>query len=87
MKSSLPVIIAAKLVDFFVVIEGSAGIGLETARRARLEGAEVVLTGRNAERLAQAAQDVGARSTSAFDVNDVPALTRFFDGLPAPIDC
>jgi NAD(P)-dependent dehydrogenase (short-subunit alcohol dehydrogenase family) len=29
-----------------VVIGGSAGIGLETARRARAEGAEVVLTGR-----------------------------------------
>jgi NAD(P)-dependent dehydrogenase (short-subunit alcohol dehydrogenase family) len=69
-----------------VIIGGSAGIGLETARRARVEGAEVVLTGRNAERLAQAAQDVGARSTAAFDVNDVPALTRFFDELPAPID-
>src|SRR5919202_1813446 len=69
-----------------VVIGGSAGIGLETARRARREGAEVVLTGRNAERLARAAQDVGARSTAAFDVNDVPALERFFDGLPAPID-
>jgi NAD(P)-dependent dehydrogenase (short-subunit alcohol dehydrogenase family) len=69
-----------------VVIGGSAGIGLETARRARLEGAEVVLTGRNAERLARAAQDVGARSTAAFDVNDVPALTRFFDALPASID-
>ena len=69
-----------------VIIGGSAGIGLETARRARLEGAEVVLTGRNAERLAQAARDVGARSTAAFDATDVPALTRFFDGLPAPID-
>jgi NAD(P)-dependent dehydrogenase (short-subunit alcohol dehydrogenase family) len=69
-----------------VLIGGSAGIGLETARRARLEGAEVVLTGRNAERLAEAARDVGAQSTAAFDVNDVPALTRFFDGLPAPID-
>ena len=30
-----------------VVIGGSAGIGLETARRARAEGADVVLTGRN----------------------------------------
>ena len=69
-----------------VIIGGSAGIGLETARRARLEGAEVVLTARRAERLAQAAQDVGARSAAAFDVNDLPALARFFDELPAPID-
>lgn len=69
-----------------VLIGGSAGIGLATARRARAEGAEVVLTGRNVERLAQAAQDVGARSTAAFDVTDVSALKRFFDELPEPID-
>jgi NAD(P)-dependent dehydrogenase (short-subunit alcohol dehydrogenase family) len=29
-----------------VLIGGSAGIGLETARRARVEGAHVILTGR-----------------------------------------
>ena len=69
-----------------VLIGGSAGIGLETARRARREGADVVLTGRNAERLEQAAQDVGARSTSAFDANDPAAIKRFFDDLPGPID-
>ena len=31
-----------------VLIGGSAGIGLETARLARAEGAEVVLSARNA---------------------------------------
>jgi NAD(P)-dependent dehydrogenase (short-subunit alcohol dehydrogenase family) len=30
-----------------VVIGGSAGIGLETARRARAQGADVILTGCN----------------------------------------
>jgi len=69
-----------------VLIGGSAGIGLETARRARAEGAEVVLTGRNPERLEKAARDVGARSTAAFDATDAEALKRFFDGLPDPID-
>jgi len=69
-----------------VAIGGSAGIGLETARRARSEGAEVILTGRNAERLERAAAEVGARSTAAFDVTDADALDRFFDGLPAQID-
>ena len=44
-----------------VVIGGSAGIGLETARQAREEGAEVILTGPNAEHLKQATADVGAR--------------------------
>jgi NAD(P)-dependent dehydrogenase (short-subunit alcohol dehydrogenase family) len=69
-----------------VLIGGSAGIGLETARRARAEGAEVVLTGRDAKRLKSAAREVGARSTAAFDATDSTALERFFDDLPAPID-
>ena len=38
-----------------VVIGGSSGIGLETARRARAEGAAVILSGRNSERLQHAA--------------------------------
>jgi NAD(P)-dependent dehydrogenase (short-subunit alcohol dehydrogenase family) len=69
-----------------VAIGGSAGIGLETARRARAEGAEVILTGRNPERLERAAAEVGARGTAAFDATDPVALDRFFDGLPAQID-
>ena len=69
-----------------VLIGGSAGIGLETARRARAEGADVVLTGRNAERLEHAAREVGARSTAAFDATDWAALERFFGDLRAPID-
>jgi NAD(P)-dependent dehydrogenase (short-subunit alcohol dehydrogenase family) len=69
-----------------VLIGGSAGIGLETARRARSEGADVVLTGRNPERLEQAARDVDARSTAAFDATDAAELKQFFAGLPDPID-
>ena len=69
-----------------VVIGGSAGIGLETARRARAEGADVIITGRNLDRLEQAAQDVGAQRTAAFDANDKAALESFFSELPAPID-
>ena len=69
-----------------VLIGGSAGIGLETARIARTEGAEVVLAARNPARLEQAAQEVGARSTAAFDANDATALQRFFEGVPGPID-
>ena len=69
-----------------VVIGGSAGIGLETARRARAEGAEVILTGRNAERLETAAREVGATSTAAFDAGDLEALDRFFEGLPDQVD-
>jgi NAD(P)-dependent dehydrogenase (short-subunit alcohol dehydrogenase family) len=69
-----------------VLIGGSAGIGLETARRARSEGADVVLTGRDPERLERAALDVDAQSTATFDATDAAALKRFFDGLPDPID-
>src|SRR5882757_6015564 len=69
-----------------VLIGGSAGIGLETARRARAEGAEVVLTGRNPDRLKHAAADVGARSTAAFDATDPASVKKFFQDLPAPID-
>lgn len=38
-----------------IVIGGSAGIGLETARLARAEGASLILIGRNPERLQHAA--------------------------------
>ncbi|MGH3289526.1 MAG: SDR family oxidoreductase [Streptosporangiaceae bacterium] len=69
-----------------VVIGGSSGMGLETARRAREEGAEVILTGRNAEHLKQAAAEVGARDTVAFDVTDSAALDQFFADLAGPID-
>src|SRR4051812_13137860 len=69
-----------------VVIGGSAGIGLEIARRARAEGADVILTGREPGRLERAALEIGTRSADAFDAGDEAALQRFFDGLPVPID-
>jgi NAD(P)-dependent dehydrogenase (short-subunit alcohol dehydrogenase family) len=69
-----------------VLIGGSAGIGLETARKARAEGADVVLTGRDADHLERAALDVDARSTASFDANDPASLARFFDELPGQID-
>ena len=69
-----------------VVIGGSAGIGLETARLARAEGADVILTGRNQDRLEQAASEVDARSIVAFDATDFARLGSFFAELSAPID-
>ena len=66
-----------------VVIGGSAGIGFETARRARAEGAQVILTGRNVERLQRAAREIDALSSAAFDAADPVALGRFFRELPA----
>ena len=69
-----------------LVIGGSSGIGLETARLARAEGAEVVVTGRDPDRLQRAAADVGALRTAAFDATDFDRLERFFAELPGPVD-
>jgi NAD(P)-dependent dehydrogenase (short-subunit alcohol dehydrogenase family) len=68
-----------------VVIGGSSGIGFETARCAREEGAYVILTARNADRLQAAGLELGA-SIAAFDATDPGRLRRFFDELPSPID-
>src|SRR6476619_702406 len=68
-----------------VVIGGSSGIGLETARRAREEGADVILTARDPDRLQRVGLELGA-SVAAFDATDFARLRTFFDELPAPID-
>lgn len=69
-----------------VVLGGSAGIGLETARLARAEGAEVILAARNPERLEQAVREIGALGGTAFDATDFDRLGRFFADLPTPVD-
>ena len=69
-----------------VLIGGSAGIGLATARLARAEGAQVIVTGRDPGRLQRAADELEARSSAAFDAADPTALEQFLDGLPQPVD-
>jgi NAD(P)-dependent dehydrogenase (short-subunit alcohol dehydrogenase family) len=69
-----------------VVIGGSAGIGLETARRARAEGAKLILAARDPERLEHASRELGALSSAAFDATNFDQLKKFFDALPTPID-
>jgi NAD(P)-dependent dehydrogenase (short-subunit alcohol dehydrogenase family) len=69
-----------------VVIGGTSGMGLETARLARAEGAKLILVARNAEQLEVASRELHAQSTAAFDATDFDQLQKFFDGLPAPID-
>jgi NAD(P)-dependent dehydrogenase (short-subunit alcohol dehydrogenase family) len=69
-----------------VVIGGSSGIGLETARRARTEGARLILTGRDPQRLQLAASDLGASGIAAFDATDLDSVERFFGDLPGSID-
>jgi NAD(P)-dependent dehydrogenase (short-subunit alcohol dehydrogenase family) len=69
-----------------VVIGGSSGIGFETARRARAEGANLILTGRDPARLRRAARELGALSSRAFDAVDPIALEQFFRDLSSPLD-
>ena len=69
-----------------LVIGGSAGIGLETARAARAAGADLILTARDQERLHKAGLELGAASIAAFDATDFARLGRFFQELPGPLD-
>ena len=68
-----------------LVIGGSSGVGLETARLARARGADIILTARNPDRLHRAGLELEA-SIAAFDATDFDRLGRFFDALPAPVD-
>ena len=69
-----------------VVIGGSTGIGLETARLARAEGADVVVAARNPDRLRAVAEELGAVRHAAFDAADADALEGFFESSPEPVD-
>jgi NAD(P)-dependent dehydrogenase (short-subunit alcohol dehydrogenase family) len=68
-----------------LVIGGSSGIGLETARRAHAEGAAVIVTGRDPQRVQRAGLEIEG-SIAAFDATDFHRLARFFDELRTPID-
>jgi NAD(P)-dependent dehydrogenase (short-subunit alcohol dehydrogenase family) len=68
-----------------VVIGGSSGIGLETARSARDQGADVIITARDPDRLHSVGLELGA-SIAAFDATDFDRLGRFFAELPGPVD-
>jgi NAD(P)-dependent dehydrogenase (short-subunit alcohol dehydrogenase family) len=68
-----------------VVIGGTAGIGLSTARRAHEFGADVVVAARHEEPLQRVADELGAR-TSALDATDPDRLERFFADLGGPVD-
>jgi NAD(P)-dependent dehydrogenase (short-subunit alcohol dehydrogenase family) len=68
-----------------LVIGGSSGIGLETARRAHQENAKVIITARDPERVQRAGLEL-AGSIAAFDATDFHRLGSFFDELRTPID-
>lgn len=66
-----------------LVIGGSSGIGLATAKLALAEGAVVTIAGRSAEKLAAARAELGAAvAAEALDTTDNAALESFFAGAP-----
>src|SRR5262245_66212104 len=69
-----------------VIIGGTSGIGLATARHQLDAGREVVVTGRDEDRLAAALDRLGGNASGhasghAVDARDVPALTELFTRL------
>jgi NAD(P)-dependent dehydrogenase (short-subunit alcohol dehydrogenase family) len=60
-----------------VVVGGSSGIGLATAKLAKSEGAEVVIASRNAERLQTAATKLGVTAIST-DVTSDDSVAGLF---------
>lgn len=66
-----------------VVLGGSSGIGLATALAAQAEGAEVVITGRDAARLAKARAALGGTvRTGQFDAAHETPMREFMESLP-----
>jgi NAD(P)-dependent dehydrogenase (short-subunit alcohol dehydrogenase family) len=65
-----------------VILGGSSGIGLATAKAARAEGAQVTITGRSAQRLQTARAELGeAVRTVVLDVADETGTRTFFQEL------
>jgi len=62
-----------------VVIGGSSGIGYEVARQASMQGARLIIVGRNQSKLETAAKRLGnAVETAAFDAHEEQSLEQFF---------
>ncbi|OLP61969.1 gluconate 5-dehydrogenase [Xaviernesmea oryzae] len=68
-----------------LVTGSSQGIGLALARGLLAAGAEVVLNGRDATKLATAAETIGARHSLAFDATDHSAVRAAIDGFEAEV--
>ncbi|MFD4700793.1 SDR family oxidoreductase [Streptomyces niveus] len=69
-----------------VVIGASSGIGLETARQVRAAGGQVVMVGRDPQRLERAAVEIQPLSTASLDATDTDRLQQFFADLPTTVD-
>lgn len=68
--------------DRVVIVGGTSGIGLATARHLLAAGHHVVVTGRSPERLATALKELGEGATGeVVDARDEAATRAFFRGL------
>lgn len=66
-----------------VILGGSSGIGLATAKAAQAEGARVIITGRSADRLRTAQAELGGQArTVLLAVEDEAGTRAFFQKLP-----
>lgn len=65
-----------------VVIGGSSGIGLATARLARAEGADITIAGRSEDRLREAQRELGECDIASLDIADPTAVDALFADLP-----
>jgi NAD(P)-dependent dehydrogenase (short-subunit alcohol dehydrogenase family) len=69
--------------DHIVILGGSSGIGLATARRLRDAGHRVTIAGRDPQRLAAAKQSLGDVAAHALDAADPARVRAFFRGAGA----
>src|SRR3954454_24161800 len=70
-----------------LVVGGSSGIGLATAKLAREAGARVVIAGRDKDRLAAAQQEIGKGTEGfAIDVADEGAVRDLMTSIDGDID-
>lgn len=68
-----------------VVTGGNSGIGFATAQKFKEDGASVIITGRSAEKVEKAAQELGVKGLVA-DVSDLSALNRLVEQVQSEVD-
>jgi NADP-dependent 3-hydroxy acid dehydrogenase YdfG len=56
------------------------------AKQARLEGANVIVVGRNKGRVENAARETAAIRTAVLDVGEFASFQKFLESLPEPVD-
>ncbi|MBZ9675816.1 SDR family oxidoreductase [Mesorhizobium sp. ES1-1] len=73
-------------IEHTVIIGGSSGIGLATARRLLGPSMKVTITGRNQEKLDSTCESLGGKAdTAAFDASKPDQVRQFFERL-GPFD-